>query len=145
MAVIDTVAYYCRLVLGAMRRKAGLMERPQTTRQLLGKRGEDAAAKLLKRKGLKVVCRNWRCGEHEIDLVCREGRQVVFVEVRTRSEGAAVGGLASVTQKKRKSQRRAINSYLRGRQASWRFDVVEVSAGADGLEVRHFERCDLPS
>src|SRR2546426_7718637 len=54
------------------------------TRQTLGRSAEDAAAAWLQRSGLSVIARNVRFPEGEIDLVCREGRVWVFVEVKCR-------------------------------------------------------------
>ncbi len=52
---------------------------------LTGQRGESIAAEYLERHGFVVVERNWRCHAGEIDVVAREGDQLVIVEVKTRS------------------------------------------------------------
>ena len=54
-------------------------------RRLLGNRGEDTAAAYLKRQGLKILARQHRNHYGEIDLIARDGKQIVFVEVKTRS------------------------------------------------------------
>jgi putative endonuclease len=54
-------------------------------RVLLGRRGEDAAAKYLIRLGWVVLDRNWRCPEGELDIVARDRRELVICEVKTRS------------------------------------------------------------
>jgi putative endonuclease len=55
----------------------------------LGRRGEDLALEFLQDLGYRLVERNWRATSGEIDLVMREGDEVVFVEVKTRfGEGA---------------------------------------------------------
>ena len=135
-------------------RLAGLMRRLRaararlTPRARIGRAGEAAAAALLKRAGLRVVQRNWRCGRYELDIICRHGPQLVFVEVRTRSANAAVDGLASTRGRKRQRLRRAIAAYLRQRHRRevppWRLDVVAVCRGADGhLEPVHYPNCSL--
>ena len=51
----------------------------------LGRRGEDVAAEYVEAQGMRVVERNWRCREGEIDVVALDGDEVVVVEVKTRS------------------------------------------------------------
>ena len=57
-------------------------------RLMLGKRGEKVAARFLKRKGCKIVQRNYRCNFGEIDLIAANGEYLVFVEVKTRSDNS---------------------------------------------------------
>ncbi|MCW2572832.1 MAG: hypothetical protein JWO88_2890 [Frankiales bacterium] len=52
---------------------------------LLGRDGEDLAAAHLAAAGMRVLARNWRCREGELDIVALEGATVVFVEVKARS------------------------------------------------------------
>ena len=58
---------------------------PQTAKDTLGGRGENAAAAFLKARGYKILTRNYRCDIGEIDIVARDGRTLVFVEVKTRA------------------------------------------------------------
>jgi putative endonuclease len=59
-----------------------LPQQPQ--KYALGQRGENAAAKFLRNEGYKIICRNFRCGVGEIDIVARDGKTLVFAEVKTR-------------------------------------------------------------
>jgi putative endonuclease len=52
----------------------------------LGERGENAAAKFLRNKGYKIICRNFKCAMGEIDIIARDGKTLVFVEVKTRAD-----------------------------------------------------------
>lgn len=61
------------------------IDRPVATDQL-GRRGESVAARHLRDQGLKIIDRNFRCKEGEIDIVARDGQTIVFVEVKTRSD-----------------------------------------------------------
>lgn len=70
-----------------------------------GRQAEDLAARFLEKQKLKIVTRNYRCRGGEIDLVCRDGKVLVFVEVRLRRNAAYGGAAASVTPTK---QRRII-------------------------------------
>ncbi|MEK6676043.1 MAG: YraN family protein [Planctomycetota bacterium] len=60
--------------------------RSSDERQVLGRRGERAAAKFLRRRGHWILARNYRCLLGEIDLVCSDGTSLIFVEVKTRSD-----------------------------------------------------------
>ena len=48
-----------------------------------GKKGEDIAAEFLQKKGYKILERNWVSGKNEIDIIAREGKYIVVIEVRT--------------------------------------------------------------
>jgi putative endonuclease len=110
-------------------------------RQALGRAGEDAAAKHLRRVGLSVVERNVRLGRGEIDLVCRDGEVVVFVEVKCRQARWGDTPAAAVSWHKQRQLTRLAQHYLKWRgltAARCRFDVVAVTIGDDGAAtVRH--------
>src|SRR5471032_623615 len=82
-----------------------------------GARGEQAAAEYLKsRHGFTVVTRNWhspRDRRDELDLVCRDGDVLVFVEVKTRAATALVPGYYTVDARKNRVLRSAITACLR--------------------------------
>ena len=54
-------------------------------RDAMGDRGENLAARHLQSRGYKIIARNYRCELGEIDIVARDGRTLVFVEVKTRA------------------------------------------------------------
>ena len=54
-------------------------------RKETGRRGEELAALYLSRLGFEIVERNYRCRWGEIDIICRRGNLMVFVEVRSKS------------------------------------------------------------
>src|SRR5439155_23887750 len=56
----------------------------QPHKDALGQRSENAGAKFLRNAGYKIICRNFRCGVGEIDIVARDGKTLVFAEVKTR-------------------------------------------------------------
>lgn len=95
----------------------------------VGRYGEDVAARHLEATGLRVVERNWRCPDGEIDIVAWHGSVLVFCEVKTRS-GAAFGvPAAAVTPVKAARIRRLACRYLLERRPPFtelRFDVVGV-------------------
>ena len=114
-------------------------EEKRTSRQLRGRLGEDYAVKFLRRAGMKILLRNWRCGRDEVDIVALESDCLVFAEVKTRSENDLRGGYAAVDARKRRAQKRAIRAYLHAlhkRPSTHRFDIIEVVLGTDDSLVR---------
>lgn len=90
-----------------------------------GREAETLAAQYLERHGLRVVARNFRVRSGEIDLICRDGATLVFVEVRLRSRGDFGGAAASITAEKRRRIVLAASHYLLGRPpCDCRFDCV---------------------
>lgn len=77
-----------------------------------GRRAEQAAAEFLARHGLRTIVRNYHCRGGEIDLVCRDGNTLVFVEVRHRQRHDFGGAAASVTPAKRRRILLAARHYL---------------------------------
>lgn len=116
-----------------------------------GTAGERLAAEFLRgRQGYAIVARNWRNPRderEEIDLVCRDGDILVFVEVKSRPDTALVPGYFAVDRRKKKVLRRAIHAYLtqlRTRPRTFRFDVAEVVTSAKTPpQVLHFQNVPL--
>ncbi|MFP6899891.1 MAG: YraN family protein [Opitutales bacterium] len=112
-----------------------------------GRVGEREAELHLKKKGFRVVKRNWRKGHDEIDLICRDRDTLVFVEVRTRKESALISGYHSATSKKKRALLRVCKGYLRSRRKyvhHYRFDLVEVRWWEDGkVACLHYENVAL--
>ncbi len=116
-----------------------------------GARGEQAAADFLQaRQGYAIVTRNWRSPRDqrdEIDLVCRDGDVLVFVEVKSRAAGALVSGYEAVDERKKRALRRAVQGYLadlKPAPATFRFDIVEVTlSGRLPAQVMHYQNAPL--
>lgn len=109
------------------------------TRYEKGRIGEDLAADFLEKQGLEILIRNFRCPIGEIDLVGRDGRTLVFVEVKSRS-GAGYGlPQESVSWTKQKRLTRLAQWYLKqnrcDRQPA-RFDVVAITWKAGEPQIR---------
>ena len=122
-----------------------------TVNAAAGARGEQAAADFLQaRHGFAIVTRNWRRPRDqrdEIDLVCRDGDVLVFVEVKARAEGALVSGFQAVTERKKRALRRAVHAYLGSLTPpprTFRFDVAEVTlSGRLPAQVMHYANVPL--
>jgi putative endonuclease len=94
-----------------------------------GKRGEDVAAVFLKEQGLQLLAQNVRCVLGEIDLIARDGRTLVFVEVRSRSGSRFGLPQESVSPAKQRRLTQLAKWYLQRHhlenQAA-RFDVIAI-------------------
>ncbi len=102
--------------------------------------GEALAAWFLRFKGYRVEARNWRCPQGELDLVCRDGETLVFVEVKTRSSEMAGDPEDAVDQKKRQRLVRLAYAYLAqlgGETPPCRFDVIAIGSSRLGPRIRH--------
>ncbi len=104
-------------------------------------RGRDAerrAARWLEAQGLALVESNYRCRFGEIDLIMREGMQLVFVEVRMRARPGYGGAAASIDRRKREKLVRAARHYLsRLPQApACRFDAVLIDGVGEPQWIR---------
>lgn len=106
----------------------------------VGRLAEDLAARYLLASGFELLARNVRAGPGELDIVARDGRTIVFVEVRCRRQGAGIGPAASVTARKRTRLLRAAEIWI-GRHgfdnAPCRFDLIAVTRSRDGFRLRH--------
>ncbi len=107
----------------------------------LGRQGEQAAAEYLERAGYRILARNWRCAEGEIDIVMADRRALVAVEVKTRSGTAYGTPLEAVTRKKRSRLRRLAVQWVLANGVLFdevRVDVVEVLKDSrGGFTIEH--------
>jgi putative endonuclease len=104
-------------------------ELPWRQRIPLGRRGEEIAARHLRRCGYRILERNFRTAGAEIDLVATDHETLVFVEVKTRSSAAFGVPAEAVDERKAERIRRAAGIYLRRNHASQRparFDIVAI-------------------
>ena len=103
-----------------------------------GRRAEDLAAAELERQGLRIIARNWRRPEGELDLVVADDQGLcVFVEVRSRTGMEQGDPLESITPRKRAQVIRAARMFLDSETVpatGYRFDVVGVTFFDDGRD-----------
>ncbi len=100
-----------------------------TDRIQTGKLGEDIAIDYLEKEGYRIVERNYRCVFGEIDIVARDGKVLVFVEVRSRRSAKYGYPQESIGLNKRKKISKIALNYLKEKQllgCHARFDVVAV-------------------
>lgn len=113
------------------RRRTPAVPAVRTTNAEDGRRGEEAAARLLEANGLTVAARNVRFPDGELDLVALDGPTVVFVEVKWRRTAARGAPAEAVTPRKRARVVLAARRWLAAsptRYRAVRFDVVALTA-----------------
>ena len=104
--------------------------------------GEQAAWEAYRRRGYRLVARNWRCPLGELDLVMEGEGVVVFCEVKSRSSLVLGEPFEAVGLEKRRKVRAVAEAFLGARRprSRYRFDVASVRIRGDGLaDVRVFE------
>jgi len=112
------------------------------SKQILGKEGERVAEQYLKKKGYKLVERNYRCNGGELDLIVLDRRVVVFVEVKTRTGHGFGSPIEAVEFHKKQRMVRAAQHFLAAKnlhERDARFDVVGVSWPGGAPIVEHIE------
>ena len=103
-----------------------------TTTSERGASAEAAAAEALVAAGYQVVEQNWTCDAGELDIIARHGDVLVFVEVRSRRDGAHGHAAEMVTPAKQRRVTRLARIYLLLRDPAYeqcRFDVVAITGG----------------
>ena len=112
-------------------------------RQRIGRWGEQIAADYLVKKGFTMLARNVHTPYGEIDLLCQQGGQIVFVEVKTRTSQAFGYPEDSITPRKQAHMLSAAAHYLQEHEidGDWQFDVIAVEGSPGGKHPRitHFE------
>jgi putative endonuclease len=107
----------------------------------LGRAGEQLAVEHLERAGLRVLDRNWRSADGEIDIVAAERRMLVVCEVKTRSGTRFGTPLEAVTRHKRARLRRLAVQWLVAHGVLFdevRIDVIGILRDAKGdFEIEH--------
>ncbi len=110
-------------------------------KDILGRQGEETAANFLEAAGLRILSRNWRCGEGELDIVAAERRTLVVCEVKTRSGPRYGAPLEAITRQKRARLRRLAVRWISAHDI--RFDEIRIDAvglvrdGAGHYTIEH--------
>ena len=113
----------------------------------LGQRGEQSAARYLRRKGYRIVARGQREGRSEIDLVAVDGRTVVFVEVKTLASAELGHPAEAVTPDKQRALTRGALAFLKRHdllEYASRFDVVAITWAGPKPKIEHIQNAFEP-
>lgn len=106
---------------------------------LLGEEGEKIAVRFLKSKGYIIYQTNWRFSKLEIDIIAEDGRELVFIEVKTRSSDEFGRPEEAVDNKKELALLNAAEIYIRNfnLEIDVRFDIVSVIINKKRTSINH--------
>ena len=112
----------------------------------LGKLGEDLAVQYLTDKGYEILERNWRNIHKEIDIIAKEGDDLVIVEVKARQTDEYGEPDIAVTKRKQRMLIAAANAYIlrNNLDMSTRFDIVSIVFKDGEPVIEHIEDAFLP-
>ena len=109
---------------------------------LVGKKGEDIATKYLEKKGYKIIERNWHYSKNaEIDIIAEYKKEIVFIEVKTRTNLNFGHPFESITKAKVQKIHKAIYAYIKSAKkesSSFRFDGIAI-IGLDSPTIEHIQ------
>ena len=107
----------------------------------LGRKGEEAAVTFLKKKGHRIVERNWSFSGYEIDIISEDKEFIVFVEVKTRTSSVWGNPGDAVDERRMRRMIRSASHYLKinGIDKPARFDIVTLVGNERHFELDHVE------
>lgn len=123
------------------------MKKNMALKDETGKAGEKVACNFLVKKGYNILETNWRHRHKEIDIIARDGNELVIVEVKTRHENCLEEPWSAVSNKKIRNLVTAANAWIQKNHIDLdtRFDVISVVFSQNGkFEIRHFQSAFLP-
>jgi len=112
-----------------------------------GKKGEDLAVKFLQEKGYDILVVNWRFRRSEIDIIAKDGKILVFVEVKTRSADYFGSPASFVSPRKKTLLQDAATAYMQEINHTWeiRFDIIGIlMRSPTNITINHFEDAFFP-
>ena len=112
----------------------------------LGRQGELLAKDYLENKGYCIYAQNWRAGRGEIDLIASDGHQLVFVEVKTRSNGLFGPPERALNHRKRAKLAQTARSYLNlhPEVRHCRYDLICIVQSGTHSRILHFKDAFWP-
>ena len=110
-------------------------------RKRVGSEGEQLACEYLQSQGYEILARNYRACNGEIDIIARQGKTLVFVEVKTRQRGGFGEPEEWVDERKQRQIGKVASLYLHNQrleEMDCRFDVVAVDRMTRPV-IRHIQ------
>ena len=115
--------------------------------QIIGEQGENIAIEHLKKHEYKVLEHNWRHKHLEIDIIAQKGKELIIVEVKTRSGNYLQEPYLSVNKQKQRLLIEGANRYIEQKKLDTevRFDIISVILTPKGPRVEHIENAFYPT
>ncbi len=112
----------------------------------LGRKGEELAVAHLKSIGYEILDVNWFSHHLEIDIVAKDGEELVIVEVKSRGSDSYEHPSEAVSNKKIRFLVNAAEAYIQEKDfnGDTRFDVISVVFGGKGYQLEHFPNAFYP-
>jgi len=113
----------------------------------LGKKGESIAITFLESNGYVILEKNWRFGQAEADVICKKGKELIFVEVKTRGTDKFGYPEKAVTKQKQSQYRYLAEAYIQKNKINMdiRFDIIAIVTKVPEPEVVHIKDAFYPS
>lgn len=109
----------------------------------LGRRGENIIADYITKLGYKVVERNFECNQGEIDIIAKDKEELVFIEVKTRTDISYGEASEAVTNTKKRHLINSIKYYIYKQKLEnqpIRIDVAEVYINKGKVKVNYIKQ-----
>ena len=119
----------------------------KTKRQKVGRHGEDLAVRYLKKKRYRILERNYIAGHYgELDIIAEQNGQLIFIEVKTKTDQQFGLPEQEFNYYKRKKMRRAIQNYLfknYNQDKDWQADLIAIDMSSQTPDIRHYQNIAL--
>ena len=117
-----------------------------TSHRAIGFQGEEQAVRYLIEHNYHILARNWQYGHLEVDIIAENEEFIVFCEVKTRKNNRYGEPESFVGTTKQRHLFAAADHYVRhnGIRKEARFDILSVTSGPDGVEIKHLPDAFAP-
>lgn len=122
-----------------------MCERKVDNSQDIGKFGEKLAEKYLMKNKYKIVEKNFRCKFGEIDIIAFYKKELIFIEVKTRTSNKYGSGISSIDKNKQKHLYKTAEYYLYNKNLDIdiRIDAIEITLNKGLISIKHYKNIIL--
>ena len=113
----------------------------------IGNKGEQTAKEYLEKEGYQILDTNWYHHHRELDIIAKDGKELVIVEVKTRSTNAFGEPFDAVNALKKKRMIRAAEGYIRRYkfEGETRFDIISIVFEKEKYQLEHIKDAFYPT